>query len=43
MAISDEHIYNSILKGKGKMPAFEKKLSEADIAAFVSYVRTLKK
>ena len=43
MAITDEHIYESILKGKGKMPAFEKKLSGADIAALASYVRTLKK
>jgi mono/diheme cytochrome c family protein len=43
VAISDEHIYKSILKGKGKMPAFGKRLSEADIAALVSYVRTLKK
>jgi mono/diheme cytochrome c family protein len=43
MAISDKHIFESILKGTSKMPAFQKKLSEADIAALTSYVRTLKK
>jgi mono/diheme cytochrome c family protein len=42
-AISDEHIYESILKGSRKMPAFEKKLSKPDIAALVTYVRMLKK
>ena len=41
-SISDEHIYNSILKGNGKMPAFGKRLSKPEIAALVSYVRTLK-
>lgn len=42
-AMSDEHIYNSILKGKGRMPAFGKKLSENEIAALVTYVRMLKR
>ena len=42
-AESDEHIYVSILKGKGKMPAFEKKLSENEIGALVTYVRMLKR
>ena len=42
-AISDEHIYNSILKGNGKMPAFAKKLSRPEIAALVTYVRMFKK
>ena len=41
--ISDEHIYNSILRGNGKMPAFGKKLSKPEIAALVTYVRTLKR
>ena len=41
--ISDEHIYNSILRGNGKMPAFGKRLSKPEIAALVSYVRTLKR
>ena len=42
-SITDEHMFISILKGKGKMPAFGKKLSENEIAALVTYVRMLKK
>ncbi len=42
-AINDEHMYQSILRGKGKMPAFEKKLSENEAAALVTYVRMLKR
>ena len=41
--ISDEHIYNSILKGNGRMPAFGKRLSKPEVAALVTYVRTLKR
>jgi mono/diheme cytochrome c family protein len=41
--VSDERIYNSISNGKGKMPAFGKKLSEAEISSLASYVRGLKK
>jgi len=41
--VTDERISNSISNGKGKMPAFGKKLSEAEISALVGYVRTLKK
>lgn len=40
--VSDERIYNSISRGKGKMPAF-KKLSDAQIDSLVSYVRQLRK
>lgn len=40
--ISDEHIYESILHGKEKMPAFGKKLSADEVAALVTYVRMLK-
>ena len=40
--VSDERLYNSIHNGKGKMPAFGKKLSDAQINALVAYVRTLK-
>jgi len=40
--VSDERIFNSISRGKGKMPAF-KKLSDADIDSLVSYVRRLRK
>jgi cytochrome c6 len=41
--VSDERIFNSIMNGKGKMPAFAKKLSEEEIDALVAYVRGLKK
>ena len=41
--VSDERIYNSIAQGKGKMPAFGKKLADADINSLVTYVRSLKK
>lgn len=41
--VSDERIFNSIMNGKGKMPAFGKKLSEPEIDALVPYVRGLKK
>ena len=41
--VSDERIYNSISNGKGKMPAFGKKLSEAEISSLAKYVRGLKK
>jgi cbb3-type cytochrome c oxidase subunit III len=41
--VSDERIFNSISNGKGKMPAWGKKLSEAHINALVAYVRKLKK
>ena len=40
---TDERIFNSITNGKGKMPAWGKKLSEAQVNALVAYVRTLKK
>lgn len=41
--INDEHMYESILHGKDKMPAFGKKLSENEVAALVTYIRMLKK
>ena len=42
--VSDERLFNSITKGKGKsMPAYGKKLSEDQIDALVRYVRQLKK
>lgn len=41
--VSDERIFNSISNGKGKMPAWGKKLSEPQINALVAYVRRLKK
>ncbi len=39
---TDERLYNSIRNGKGKMPAFGKKLSDSQINALVAFVRTLK-
>lgn len=41
--VSDERIFNSVMNGKGKMPAYGKKLSEQEIDALVAYVRGLKK
>ena len=41
--VSDERIFNSITNGKGRMPRFGHKLSEAEINSLVSYVRGLKK
>jgi mono/diheme cytochrome c family protein len=39
----DERIFNSIMNGKGKRPAYGKKLSEQEIDSLVSYVRGLKR
>jgi mono/diheme cytochrome c family protein len=41
--VTNERIYNSIANGKGKMPAFSRKLSEEDINSLVSFVRNLKR
>lgn len=41
--VSDERIYNAITNGRGKMPAFRKKLSDSQVESLVSYVRGLKK
>ena len=41
--VTDERFYNSISKGKGKMPAFARKLSDAEIESLVTFVRNLKK
>ena len=41
--VTDERLFNSISNGRNKMPAFKKKLSEAEIDALVSYVRQLKR
>jgi mono/diheme cytochrome c family protein len=40
--VSDERLFNSINNGKGKMPAYGKKLSQQEIEALVGYVRALK-
>ena len=41
--VTDERIYNVITNGKGRMPGFAKKISEAEIDQLVQYVRSLKK
>ena len=41
--VSDERLFNSISNGKGKMPAWGKKFSEAQINSLVAYVRNLKR
>jgi mono/diheme cytochrome c family protein len=41
--VTDERLYNSITNGKGKMPAFGKKLSDGDINSLVTFVRSLKR
>ena len=42
-AVSDERIFNSIANGRGKMPRFAKKMSEAEIDSLVLLVRRLKR
>ena len=42
-SVSDERLFNSITNGKGKMPAWGKKFSEAEINSLVKYVRQFKK
>lgn len=41
--LTDAELTTTITNGKGKMPAFGKKLSADDIKALVAFVRTFKK
>ena len=41
--VSDERLFNSISNGRGKMPAFGKKISEGDIDALVAHVRRMRR
>lgn len=41
--VSDERLFNSISNGRGKMPAFRKKISENDIDALVAHVRRMRR
>jgi len=41
--VTDERIFNAISNGKGKMPAFKRKLTTEQIESLVSYVRGLKR
>ena len=38
--VSDEGLFNSIMNGKKKMPAYRKKLSEAQVNSLIAYIRT---
>jgi len=40
---SDVDLTTTITKGKGKMPAYDGKLTKDQIGALVKYIRTLKK
>ncbi len=40
---TDAELYAWTADGKGKMPAYKAKLSEAEIKALVAFMRTLKK
>jgi mono/diheme cytochrome c family protein len=40
---SDEQFFASTKNGKGKMPAYAAKLSDAQIKDVISYIRTLQK
>jgi cytochrome c6 len=41
--MSDADLNGAITNGKGKMPAYKGKLSDAQIGDLVKYIRTLKK
>ncbi|MFY9620434.1 MAG: cytochrome c [Pyrinomonadaceae bacterium] len=41
--VSDERLFNSISNGRGKMPAFRKKITENDIDALVAYIRRMRR
>jgi mono/diheme cytochrome c family protein len=40
--LSDDELATIITKGKGKMPAYERKLSKEQIEELVKFIRTLK-
>ena len=42
-SVTDERLFNSITNGRRHMPAWGKKLTEAEINSLVAYVRQLKK
>jgi cytochrome c6 len=43
MKMSDEELFAIIKNGKGKMPAYSGKLTDAEIKDLVEYIRTLQK
>ncbi|HYG79667.1 MAG TPA: c-type cytochrome [Pyrinomonadaceae bacterium] len=42
-SVTDERIFNSITSGRNRMPAFGKKLADAEIESLVAFVRSLRK
>lgn len=42
-SVTDERIFNSIANGRGRMPAFGKKFTDAQLEALVAFVRSLRK
>jgi mono/diheme cytochrome c family protein len=40
---SDAELVGAVTKGKNKMPAYEGKLTDAQIKAAIAYIRTLQK
>ena len=41
--VTDERLFNSITRGRDKMPSFGKRLSAAQVESLVAHVRRLKK
>lgn len=41
--LTDDQIGQTVVKGKGKMPAFDKKVTPDQVQALVAHIRTLKK
>jgi mono/diheme cytochrome c family protein len=39
---SDEELFNATKQGKGKMPAYDKKLTDDQIKQLIKYIRTMK-
>jgi mono/diheme cytochrome c family protein len=39
---SDEELFNATKQGKGKMPSYDKKLTDDQIKQLVTYIRSLK-
>ena len=39
---SDEELFNATKQGKGKMPSYDKKLTDDQIKQLVKYIRSLK-
>lgn len=40
--MSDDELFNATKQGKGKMPAYDKKLTDDQIKQLIQYIRSLK-